>query len=353
MGPRKLWLFVYLTAVGLAYFPLTRIVEPGLRELWFEHVTRRQVVDARGLEPPPGEMWLGANRPELPQSLHGIYELESRLDAKLGIASFYTTWGDGPEHAFPQDVMASLRDGGYLPLLTWEPWLAGFDAHRGQLVRGSLDEIARGSFEGYVRRFARDAAGFKTPFLIRPGHEATNPHYEWAPQYDNRASDYRAFFAYVRGIFREEGARNALFVWTPYRSDEHEWFPGKEHVDFIGLDLFNYGALAPDGRWFDFEELLVPHYRSYAKLGPPLMIAEVGTSSAGGNKRDWILGMFRTLRSEKYPRIRALVLFDQPPDAKSAARPVDWRLSEVEEIYGKLQAERTLMERFVAYRSDG
>jgi hypothetical protein len=342
---------VFTLAVVAAYVPISRVVEPALREAWFRTVTRALVTDARGLAPPDGEMWLGASRPELPQSLYGIYELESQLGRPLAIASFYQAWGDGPEHVFPDSVMRGLREGGYLPMLTWEPWLSAFTRQRGQSPRGSLRRIASGEFDAYIRAWARGAVRYGDPFLLRPGHEPTNPWYAWAPQHGNSAADYRAFWARVHRIFRQEGARNALFVWTPYGLQDHEWFPGVSQVDWIGFDLFNYGGHSEQGTWLDFYTLAKLAYDAYRGLERPMLVAEVGTSSAGGNKADWIRDMFHSLSRKNFPDLRALVLFDQPGGRSNAGAPIDWSLAEADGIFRQLKSRPGLLAAFTRDRT--
>lgn len=346
MGPRKRWALAFAIAAIAVYVPLRRVAEPALREAWFCTVTRALTDDARGLAPPAGKMWLGATRPELPQSLYGIYELESKLGRQLALASFYQAWGDGPTHAFPDNVLRGLRKGGYLPMVTWEPWLSAFARYRGQSPPSSLRLIASGALDAYIRGWARGAVRYGHPFLLRPGHEPTNPWYAWAPEHGNSAADYIAFWSRVHRIFREEGARNVLFVWTPYGLQDHAWFPGATRVDWIGFDLFNYGGLSEQGTWLDFYTLAKLSYDAYRGLGRPMLISEVATTSAGGNKSDWIRDMFHSLSTRNFPEIRALVLFDHPNGRTNAGLPVDWSLGEVAGIYPQLVRRPDLLAAF-------
>ena len=70
------------------------------------------------------------------------------------------------------------------------------------------------------------------------------------------------------------------------------------------------------------------YYDAYRDLGPPLLVAEVATSSAGGNKTDWVRDMFQSLAQNNFPKLRALVLFDHPGGQTSSGLPVDWSLAE-------------------------
>jgi cellulose synthase (UDP-forming) len=346
VGPRKRWALAFFAALFLLYYPLTRFSEPRLRELWFQTITRGLVTDAHGLAPPPHAMWLGASRPELPQSLYGIYELEKQLSCPIAITSIYQAWGDGEEHAFPLQVMRSLHKGNYLPMITWEPWLNAFQRFKGENPRGSLRKIARGEVDAYIHGWARDAMRFGRPFLLRPGHEATNAWYGWSSEQGNDAQDFRAFWTHVRRIFRQEGARNALFVWTPFGLEDQAWFPGTEAVDWIGFDVFNYGGLSEQGTWLDFYTLTKLFYDAYRDLGPPLLIAETATTSAGGNKADWVRDMFRSLNKNNFPKIRALVLFDQPAGHTTSGLAIDWSLGETSETYAALKREPQLLRSF-------
>jgi hypothetical protein len=348
MGPRKRWAGLFLISIVLVYWPLSRWGEPALREAWFRVVTRSLVKDVSALRPPDGKRWLGASRPELPQSLYGIYELERGLGRSLAVTSFYQAWGDLPEHAFPSDVIRSLRKGGYLPFITWEPWLAAFARWQGQVPTGSLGLIRDGAVDDYVRTWARAAVKDGGFILVRLAHEPTNPLYGWASTYGNSAHDYVAFWLHVRAIFREEGARNVAFVWTPFGLEDRAWFPGRDQVDWIGFDLFNYGGLSEQGTWLDFYTLAKLFRDAYHDLGAPLLIAEVATSSAGGNKGDWIRDMFQVLAGNDFPDIRAVVLFDQPNGQTATGLPINWSLAEVDGVFETLTVQPRLFANFTS-----
>ncbi len=348
MGPRKRWAGLFAASVILLYWPLSRSGEPALREAWFRVVSRSLADDAARLRPPAGKRWLGASRPELPQSLYGIYELERGLGRSLTITSFYQAWGDGPEHAFPGDVIRSLRKGGYLPFVTWEPWLSAFRRWEGQVPTGSLRLISDGAVDRYVRAWARAAVKDGGFILVRLAHEPTNPLYGWAPVYGNTPRDYVDFWTHVRAIFREEGARNVAFVWTPFGLEDRDWFPGRDEVDWIGFDLFNYGGLSEQGTWLDFYTLAKLFRDAYQALDVPMLVAEVASSSAGGNKGDWIRDMFHVLAGEDLPDIRAVVLFDQPHGQIATGLPIDWSLGEVDGVFDALARQPRLFTKFTS-----
>jgi hypothetical protein len=66
----------------------------------------------------------------------------------------------------------------------------------------------------------------------------------------------------------------------------------------------------------------------------------------GGNKADWIRDMFHSLARENFPKLRALVLFDQPAAHTESGLPVDWSLDEAPEIYQRLAQQAGLLAPF-------
>ncbi len=346
MGPRKRRAVAFFLAALGVYWPLSSVAEPAVRTLWFQTVVRALAQDAQALRPAPDTLWLGASRPELPHSLHGIYELEKSLGRPLQLVSFYQAWGDGPEHQFPDQTLRSLRKAGYVPMVTWEPWLNAFSQWHGQKPQGALRIIADGAVDDYIRQWAREAVRFGSPLFLRPAHEPTNPWYAWAESYGNTASDQRAFWQHVRQIFRDEGARNVQFVWTPYGLEELSWFPAG-NADWIGFDIFNFGSLSEQGVWLDFYSITKLFYDTYKDLGVPLMIAETATASAGGNKTDWIRDMFLSLSRGNFPEIKAVILFDHPRGQTETGLPLDWSFAETPEALQLLRETPELLTPFV------
>jgi hypothetical protein len=339
-GPGLFGFVVFLALIIALYFPIRDIAIPATQELWFKQVTRRLVQDARGLLPATNTLWLGATTPELPQSLYGMYELQTTFQGKVSMVSFYQAWGDGVAHEFPEEALTNMSKAGFLPLVTWEPWLSAFAIHQGKEPDSSMALIASGRFDAYIRSWARGAVRFGKPLFLRPAHEVSNPQYPWSPPYGNSASTYQQFWRHVHDIFRQEGARNVLFVWTPYGLQDQAFFPGKTLVDWVGIDLFNYGGLSEQGTWLDFYTLAKLYVDQYRGLQVPLMVTEVATSSSGGSKADWIRDMFRSLKSHELPELQALVLFDIPSGQTSSGLPVNWGFREDSALQRTYQPEQ-------------
>ncbi|SKX55275.1 endoglucanase family protein [Mycobacteroides abscessus subsp. abscessus] len=116
----------------------------------------------------------------------------------------------------------------------------------------------------------------------------------------NTAEQYRAAWLRMHSIFDDAHADSVRFVWAPNvltagTNDFTSAFPGHDHVDYLGLDGYNWG----DGsghRWQWPEELFPDSLSTLARLDSdrPILITEA--ASADGTtpdaKADWIRRFF-------------------------------------------------------------
>lgn len=331
-------------AMALVYIGITRPLERIASAAWHRHATLARVEDASVLMRRFGygtktPRTLGAYQPTLPWGRRSFHALAESLRTPLAVASWYQAWGDGPDHEFKSDAMSSLTEAGLTPLVTWEPWVGAFQSHLGQNPSASLDLIAQGSFDPYIRAWARAAAIHGKAFFLRPFHEVGNPLYPWGPAHGNTPASFRAAWRHVRDIFRQEGARNAAFVWTPYLATDTAFWPGDTEVDWIGIDIFNYGGLAENGAWIEFETILRTQRRFLSHLGKPMLVAEVASSNVGGDKTDWTRKMFRWIRSQTWPEFRVVVLFDHRAGEAPNGLPLDWSLGTTPGLFDSLRSD--------------
>ncbi len=279
-------------------------------DLYFRHVLCPLVKSKDALIGDNRRM-LGLYRPELPFSFSGLRHFEDGTSADVSIVSFYQAWGDANGNEFKSDVMRKLSDNNLIPMITWEPWISAFHKYLGNVSDSSTAKIASGEFDYYIRRFALDAVEYGKPFFIRPFHEPSNPEYLWGSCYKNSPEMYKKAWRHVVEIFRETGTVNAAFVWSPRGICDTAYYPGTEYVDWIGLDIFNFGTIYGQKQWLSFSEIVSPYKSFLGRTGKPLMISEVGCVPVGGDRPLWYADMFRALGSEDN-MFRAVVLFDNP-----------------------------------------
>jgi hypothetical protein len=282
----------------------------------------------------PDRVLYGAYDGGFPASFAGFDALETRLQSRFPIVSFYQAWGDRPDQAaFPLRTVETIERLGSVPMITWEPWVKDFDESRrtnlpplAEREYATLAAIARGDYDFYITGWAASAARYGKPLFLRFAHEMNDPYrYPWGPQNGNRPDDFIAAWKHVHLVFQKMGATNVLWVWSPHVS--MPWFeyyyPGDEWVDWIGTGVLNYGDVATWSRWWTFHQILEKAYPALLKLNKPLMITEFGTLTSGGDAAAWYAAALRDIR-EKYTATRAVVFFNQTQDVTLSTSPLDW-----------------------------
>jgi beta-mannanase len=196
-------------------------------------------------------------------------------------------------------------------MISWEPWQG-------------LERIASGELDGYIRTYALAAAAIERPLLLRFAHEMNLPGIPWYGAPDLYISAWK----HVRGLFREAGAANAQFVWSPYVVDRNAaplapYFPGSDEVDWLALDGYNWGRRRWWNRWPSFDAIFGASYAALTRLaaGKPVMLAEIGCSERGGDKAAWMEDALLHAIPDRFPSISAVVWFNQ-----HRLDHADWRI---------------------------
>lgn len=335
-----LWGLVGLSSLGFAYVSVTKTVSHFAREAWYRQVECRLVEDHASLVPPRGKRLWGMYRPELPWSHERYYTIADSLSVDPRIVSWYQSWGDGSEHEFKSEAVDRIDRAGVVSMITWEPWLSDFRHDAVLDPESSMVLVARGDYDRYIRSWARAVVRSRKPILIRPLHELGNPWYGWSSPHGNSPAIQIAAWRHIVDLFRAEGARNAAFVWTPYDALDTLSWPGREWVDWIGLDIFNYGTMEERNAWVDFRTLLAHQLEPVKHFGKPVILAEVGTTNYGGDRSDWWRDAIASLRDGAFPEVRAFVVFDNPACRNTTGIPVDWGFGRTKDV---LSAMRPLM----------
>ncbi|HUP50611.1 MAG TPA: glycosyl hydrolase [Thermoanaerobaculia bacterium] len=283
----------------------------------------------------PSRMLFGAYDGGFPSDTSGFVGLETALRYRFPVVSFYTAWGDRPDQQFPLRMVETIDRLGSVPMITWEPWVTDFDPRlrpnlppSPEREYASLAAIAKGEYDFYISPWAEAAARFEKPIFLRFAHEMNDPYrYPWGPQNGNRPDDFIGAWRRVHDIFQKRGATNVLWVWSPHIS--MPWFeyyyPGDHVVDWVGLGILNYGTVASWSRWWSFHQILDKSYPTLSKFGKPMMIAEMGTLSQGGEVLEWYKQAFYHLE-HTYGRIRSIVFFNQSRDVTMSNYPLNWTI---------------------------
>jgi hypothetical protein len=280
----------------------------------------------------PDRLLVGAYDSDLPRSLEGVLRVEQVLGTTLPLIQIYTAWGDRADQRFPLRLAQAISDIGSIPVITWEPWLTDFEnrLHPGLPLRdardrGGLAAIAAGTYDFYIDEWARAAARFERPLLLRFAHEMNDPYrYPWGPQ-NNAASDFVAAWQRVVQRFRDAGAHNVVWVWAPHiaYAGYEAYYPGDDVVDWTGTGVLNYGTVANWSQWWSFDEIFSQRYDGLARYGKPVMLAEVGSLAVGGDRAAWFAEALTDLPT-RLPLVKALLFFHVAADQTITYQALDW-----------------------------
>ncbi len=197
---------------------------------------------------------------------------------------------------------------GRIPLVNWEPHNIDFS----KIIDGSLDTqiIARANgSKALGKKFFLDFAAEMN------GDEA------WS---GNNAPLYVSAYRHIHDLFVAAGANNVVWAWCPNVTDTHggnrttmDYYPGDAYVDWTGVDGYNWGT--KNGGWQTFRQVFQDIYPLLAAKKKPILIGEMASAEAGGDKGKWIDDIIPTLRTS-FPLIKGIVWFDIDKEA-------DWRIS--------------------------
>jgi hypothetical protein len=225
-----------------------------------------------------------------------------RVGRPPAIVLSYKRWGIKP---FYRPELRQIDRRGALPMVSWEPW-----NEAGAAI--PLRQIARGRYDAYVRRSAREARDWGRPLMLRFAHEMNGTWDPWgrgAPGGGSR--NYVAAWKRLVRIFHQEGADEVLWVWCPNVNTGKlpfmQFYPGDEWVDWVGLDGFNWGGSIG---WRSFSETFAGSYEELAaRTSKPILIAETGSGEEDGDKATWVRSaLLQELAS--FELVRAVVWFN-------------------------------------------
>ena len=252
------------------------------------------------------------------------------------IVMSYQTWND-PLYYISE--MQAIARTGAAPMISWDPTIEG---------RGiPLSEIADGRYDAYIKSAAEAARLWKGRIYIRFAHEMNLSGSLFGPGHPGDSTGtFVAAWRHVVSVFRDLGARNVEWVWSPNidcagRCPFTGFYPGNDWVDWVALDGYNYASIDNDP-WTQFSQIFGLSYRVLSGLSDkPMMIGETASTEDGGSKARWITEVGHVLATE-FTRVRAIVWFQR-------VKETDWRINSSS---SSLQAFRMLV-RSPPFSADG
>jgi hypothetical protein len=210
------------------------------------------------------------------------------------------------------EACSLARSGGEL-LIQWDP-------------KGvSLQQIASGRYDRYVKRFARDVRAARVPIVLSFGHEMNGSWYKsWGYTYVSPTTFISAW-RHLHRLFTAAGVRNVTWCWDVNHwipalagrapgydvSPPRWWWPGARYVDWVGMDAYFETPAA------SFHTLFAGSFRALRKLThKPVLIGETA-AGAGPEQAAQIRTLFAGLTR---PHLIGAVWFE-------GTGRQDWRLA--------------------------
>ncbi|WP_250007489.1 glycoside hydrolase family 26 protein [Actinoplanes sp. M2I2] len=193
----------------------------------------------------------------------------------------------------------------------------------------SLASVAAGKQDAKLRAVAETVAEYGDLVVIRYAPEMNGNWSPWAAGVNgNTPAEYIKAWQHVVTLFRNAGATNALWLWSPnitrgatVRGLSQFW-PGSKWVDLVGFTGYGVGSSS-----FGFEsragQTFDPTMKLLARYKKPVVLSETGSN--GVNKSKWITSLAPWLQAN--PNVIGLIWTQAPPPHSSA----DWRFDETPE----------------------
>lgn len=259
-----------------------------------------------------------------------------------GLVVFFQQWPEDPAaRDFPRASLEAIAAAGALPVITWEPMY--YRRADGAETMIPAQRITRGEYDQYVESFARAAAGWGRPVMIRFAHEMNLSRYHWggsAAEYGPASPErFKAMWRHVVDIFRRLNATNVRWAFCPNCESvpgagpnnpapwntARAYYPGDAYVDALGMDGYNWGnTQTPEkngwrSSWRGFADTFRELHGQLRALAPdkPLYVFETACAPTGGSKPAWLAELPAVAQRWK---LAGVVWFE-------ANKEVDWRLT--------------------------
>jgi Glycosyl hydrolase family 26 len=249
-------------------------------------------------------------------SLSYVTSFESDAHKAVSIVMWYQQWGltNGWQNLQPY-WMNAVRSHGSIPLVTWDPENPAIASPVQPAF--TLQNIINGNYDAYITRWAQDSKAWGHPYFLRFAHEMNGNWNAWSEQVNgNKPGQFVLAWRHVHDIFTRMGVSNVNWVWSPnidysVSTPLRELYPGDAYVDWVGISGYNWGNIGGHV-WQSFSSLFSQTYYDVLSItSRPMMIAETASTEQAGNKASWITDAFVTQLPHNYPRIHAVVWFNE------------------------------------------
>ncbi|MGO9081541.1 MAG: glycoside hydrolase family 26 protein [Streptosporangiaceae bacterium] len=170
--------------------------------------------------------YLGAFERDAPPSYQPVQVFTGAAHEAPNLVGYFSGWAEPFAIRFAKAVSQHRM----IPVVQIDPTYA------------SVQDIADGSYDSYLRSYADSVRAFGGPVVIGFGHEMNAPWYSWGYGHVP-AQTFVAAWRHIVSLFRGQGADNVTWMWTinadePGTGPITTWWPGRQYVTWVGIDGF-------------------------------------------------------------------------------------------------------------------
>lgn len=275
------------------------------------------------------------------ESLHPekLHEFEKLIDKKVTIAHFYRGWEALSDPKLINEL-STLNNNGWKPILNVNPY---FFSECSTKNISLYKAIASGNCDSFLHKAGKNLSKVKKPFYLLFAWEMNNKDLEWSIDYTKSSpNDFIAAWQHIYTIFKNEKATKIIWVFCPNTEGNKdisydEIYPGDSFVDWTGIDGYNWGTTQSWSHWQSFQDVFSNSYKHLIKIAPnkPVMIAEVNSTTEGGNKSEWYKDMLTNELPNNFPNIKAIVFYNED---RTSTENVNWKIDITEKTLNSFKA---------------
>ncbi len=279
-------------------------------------------------------MWTGGLWDDKALTFHpeSLQTVENEIGKKVAIAHIYTGWSNLNNPSFIAQLQI-ISNNGWRPMVSANPYFFDQCKANGKTL---YQAIASGNCDEFMKSVGVSLKQYSSPVLLRFAWEMNINSMDWSIQKTGSSTqDYILAWQRFHDIVASTGATNVLWVFAPNTQSAssipyNQLYPGDQYVDWIGLDGYNWGTTQAWSSWESFSQVFASSYANLVAVAPnkPVMLSEVNTTDVGGDKAVWYTDMLTEQIPNKYPRISAIIIYNED---RTAQENVNWLLDKTPE----------------------
>jgi hypothetical protein len=261
-------------------------------------------------------------------TIQRIIDFEALVSKKIVWAYFSNNWLKDEGIKFPDKSVKIIHKHGSVPYIRMMP-RSGFHKSGPDPIY-TMQHIIDGVFDNDLICWAEDAKQSRIPLIVEFGTEVNGDWFSWNgrwnggsetkqygdPEYPDGPERFRDAYRHIINLFQVQNVKNITWVFHVDAKPEPEeswnnmaaYYPGDNYIDWLGISM--YGAQVPGETWWDFTEIMDGAYAEVTALSPekPVCLLEFGVidDAQTGDKASWIKNAFVTIKSGRYPRLKAI-----------------------------------------------